>query len=474
MQSTIYKFIAIFILLFVASCSSHKGIIDGNIKQLQQNSVDSKLLEKLEVKESSKEYLLFNQELSRIHFISNNSDKSLIYSKKATDYYNHLDDQATINVGGLTSGFISSTVGSDNNLKYTGSDYERSFDYFYSAISYLRKNDIEKAMIDIRASADIQKLSTAKREEKIIKAQKEINSRKDYSLAGDAKSIISENNKILENTQKSFLNAYIYYISGNIRELYGDSNGAMVDYKIALSINPNNSYIQKDAMRLSRYIDSSYYQDLQKIYKDEDNYNYKQQATVIVVYEQGFVPKKEEIKASILGPDGSFYTISLPSYPNSKVIPSLVSVDLFSNGKIKTKKLEVISNTYDMARNDLAEDYPMILARQATRVISKSIMQNAGEKNKDSGLGLLLYGAGAVTSILESADTRSFRTLPHFVEVAKISSNTNIDKVKVSINFGKSVEFDDLKVNQGETVILYIIDTNNYIYKSIVYQSKKL
>lgn len=476
MKHFISKLSIFLILLFITACSSYKSVVDNSINQVKNNSIDTEYLKKLDVTESSKEYLLYTQELSRIYFISDNPDNTLAYSKKATDYYNKLDDKATINAGGLARGLLSSSFGNDNNLNYIGSDYERTFDYFYSALSYLRKNNLDSAMIDIRAAADIQKLSTAKREARIIKAEEEINSRKNYSLGSDAKSILAENNKILAKSQKGFLNAYIYYLSGNIRELYGDYNGALVDYKLALSISPNNSYIKQDAMRLGKSIDYSYYQDLAKSNKDTNESNYNKQATIIVVYEQGFIPKKEEVRVGILGFNGSFYTISLPAYFDTKVKPSQVSVDVSYNGKIRSEKLQVISNVYDLARNDLAEQYPMILARQATRVLSKSIIQNEGRKQMDNntGLGLLFYGVGAITAITETADTRSFRTLPHFVEVAKVNSNEAINNVKVSINLSKSVEFNNLVVNQGETAILYIIDTGNYIYKNVVYKSKKL
>jgi hypothetical protein len=474
MQTLTSKLILLSILLFISACSSYKTVVDSSINQLKNNYLEEKTLKKLEVGKSSKEYLLYSQELSRIYFITDNVDNSLIYSKKSTDYYNQLDDNAVVNAGGVASGLLSSSFGNDNNLTYKGSDYERAFEYFYSSLSYLRKNNLDSAMIDIRAASDIQKLSTVKREKRIMKAQEEINSKKNYSLGKDAQSILAENNKILSSTQNGFLNAYIYYLSGNIRELYGDINGAMVDYKLAFSVNPNNSYLQQDILRLAKSIDYSYYQDLSKSYKDKND-NYSKQATLIIVYEQGFVPKKEEIRGTILSTNGNFYTISLPSYGNNKTKPSLVSIDVFSQSKIKSEKLEVIANVYDMAKNDLAEVYPMILARQATRVATKSIAQSAGRGISDDkpALGLLMYGAGAISAITEKADTRSFRTLPHFVEVAKLNSNENINKVKVVINLNKSVEFDNLAVNQGETAILYVVDTGNYVYKSIIYKSTK-
>ncbi|MDR0484701.1 MAG: hypothetical protein LBH40_05445 [Alphaproteobacteria bacterium] len=463
-------------LLLLGACSSHQVITDNVIKQLQNDNIEEKTLQKLEVAESSNDYLLFTQELSRVYFINNDIDKSLAYGKKSTDYYNKVDQQAILNATSVSGTLLASTFGSDNNITYTGSDYERALDYFYSSLNYLKKNDINSALIDIRAAADIQKLSAVKREARIAKAQKEVSSKNNYTLSADTKKVIDENARIIADSQNSFLNAYIYYLSGNIRELSGDFGGALVDYKLALNVNPNNPYVISDSLRLAKNIDSSYYQTLkQSNIKETTNYNKK--ATVIVVYEQGFIPAKEQIKGTTWLPNGSFYTIALPVYHKSEIKPSRVLINLFTNsGESQSAKMEVIADLYKLAQNDLAEKYPFIVARQVSRAVSKGAMQAVGQNQMDdnAGLGLLMYGVGSISSVLETADTRSFRVLPHFVQVAKLDSTSSINKIQISVNSNRNLEISDIFVNVGETAIVYVIDTNNYIYAKVIYQSKKV
>ncbi|MCL2567391.1 MAG: hypothetical protein FWE18_04785 [Alphaproteobacteria bacterium] len=464
------------VFLLLAACSSHHAILDGEIARLQSNTVAEKNLKKLEVSESSNDYLLFMQELARIYFITDDASNSLLYGKKATDYYNMLDEKAVLAASKVGSSLLASSFGSDNNLDYTGSDYERAFDYFYSSLNYLKKGDINSAMIDIRASSDIQKLAVARREARIAAAHEKINSKSNYNLSGDIKGIIDQNAKILSDTQSSFLNAYIYYISGNIRELAGDLNGALVDYKLALSVNPTNLYILQDVLRLAKIMDVSYYQSL-ALNNVKEIADYKQKATVIVVYEQGFVPAKQEIRGTVWLFDGSFYTIALPYYPESKINPARVIVDSFNaRGEVQSAKMEVIADIYKMARNDLAENYPFIVARQVSRVISKGVMQSVGKSladDKNGGLGLLMYSAGAMASVLETADIRSFRVLPHYVLLTKINSFDSINKLKISVDSNRSIEIGDISVKLGETAIVYVVDTGNYIYYKVIYKSRK-
>ncbi|MDR2008025.1 MAG: hypothetical protein LBQ34_03520 [Alphaproteobacteria bacterium] len=472
-----FRLIFLGVFLLLAACSSHKSILDDEIAKLKSNTVEEKSLKELEVSESSNDYLLFMQELARIYFIKDDVDNALLYGKKSTDYYNRLDEKAVLAGGRVGSGLLAATLGNDNNLDYTGSDYERAFDYFYSSINYLKKNDLNSALIDIRATSDIQKLAVARREARIAAAHDKIN-KTNYTLSADTKAILDKNSRMLADTQSGFLNAYIYYISGNIRELSGDLNGAMVDYKLALSINPTNRYILQDAMRLAKLIDSSYYQSLKG--SVEEVADYKQKATVIVVYEQGFIPAKQEFRGTIWLFDGSFYTIALPYYPDSGVKPNTVMVDFFKTaGESQRTKMEVLTDVYTLAQNDLAENYPFIMARQVSRVISKGVAQNVGRNmmngnnNNNAGLGLLMYGVGAMSSVLESADTRSFRVLPHYVQVAKFNSSQNINKLKILVNSNRSIEIADISVNLGETALVYVVDTGNYIYSKVVFKSRK-
>lgn len=225
-----------------------------------------------------------------------------------------------------------------------------------------------------------------------------------------------------------------------------------------------------DALRLSEFKDHDYYLRLKKehpIPYNKDNI-YKKQKTVILVYEQGFVPSKTAIDGKVFLING-IYGISLPAYNKQQDPVADVNIELLNSGKtISTAKANEIVNIYTLAKNDLAENYSGIVARQVSRLITKSAMQEVGQDNDKP----LLQIAGGLSSLLEQADVRSFRTLPSYVQVAKINTNAKFDSIDVKIN-GRTVTFNDMLLNNNNIAILYVIDLGFSVYKSVVYQGKK-
>lgn len=219
----------LFLLLY--SCANNR-LVENHIKNLENNKVKNDFYKDFEVSKSNKNYLLNNQEVGRTAFMLNLTDLTTSTFVKTTDKYNSLDERATINAKGVSRGALASTLGSDNNMEYTGADFERSLDYFYNAINYLKLGQLPKAMIEIRAADNIQKFAQSKREKQIYNAE----ANNQYNFSDDINNAIAESQNTLQGTKKRFLNPYIYYISGNIRELDGDANGALVDYKAAAEL----------------------------------------------------------------------------------------------------------------------------------------------------------------------------------------------------------------------------------------------
>jgi hypothetical protein len=465
----------IILLLTIVSCSNYKNILDDKINKVSQNTFTDKDFKDLEEeRKSSKNYLLYTQELARVNFILNKTQASLDKFSEAVNYYNILEEKSKISVGGLGRGALASTVGDDNSLAYEGSDFERSFDYFYRAINYLKLNKLQASLVEIRASYDIQKLAMSKREKEISKANNEISK---FNFGGDALAEIKKSQSVISNTKNKFLNSYIYYVSGLVRELSGDLNGALVDYKNTLELYPNNKFVMQDALRLAEIYDRSYF-DYTLKNNQNINYtkqsNYSKQSTVVIIYEQDFIPSKQEI-SGVVAINGSVVKFALPSY-NKKQNPLYsVSVDVFKdNINILNIKTSELANIYTLAQNDLSEQYPLILVRQTTRLVSKTALQNVdNNKNQPSTLGLALYLTGAISSIAEQADLRSFRMLPSYVQLAKASIDGPFDSIRINTNNVRSVIIDNLKVEQPEFIVIYAIDTGVGIYHNIVYRTKK-
>ncbi len=473
------KFFIVFVSLFIFGCAYNHKPVDQKIADLQSNKLEEKFLNKinylkdLDANEKSKNYLLLLQEAGRVAFIINDTNTSVNKFNNAIAFYAQQEDIAKINLKSVKNKVLASTIADDNSLQYLGSDYERALVHFYQALNYLKLNDLEKSMVEIRATNDSQKLAIANRENKIDKTEANISK---YQFSSDINLYLKESQQIRGSLKEKFLNPYIYYISGNIRELNGDVNGALVDYKNAYEINYNNDSILQDLLRLSQKNDNTFYNTIIKNnpnidFKDQNEY--KNSKTLLIVYEDQFIQKKIAKTGSVyLFEFNRYVKISLPVYENSSKSSS--PYINFNNNNIV---LDDLTNIGLLANNELSENYSAILLRQITRLTTKLTMQNSYQRVNDKSQGAQIAGtavaiAGAISSAVEKADTRSFETLPQYVKVAKINTNEDMSNIEVYSN-GRKIKVDNLNLKNGEIAILYIIDSGNYIYHNIIYKGLK-
>lgn len=466
-----HNFFVIIFCVILASCASNKDV-NGVIVGLQNKSDINKFVENLDsTKPGSKNYLLSQQELGRINFIKQNPKASISYFNNAVRTYNIIEEKGALD--GLLSSTVASTLLDDNAIDYEGSDFERAMVYFYSALSYLNLGKLNEAMVDIRASYDIQKFATAKREKDIAKVNAKL---KNYTFIVPDKleAEINKNQQEVANAKNKFLNSYLFYVSGLIREAKGELNNALIDYKNALELYPNNTYLLQNAIRLSAIYDRAYYNKLTQQNPNVKTYNqqdYNKQTTVHIVYEQGFIPQKESFSINLLI-NNKLAKVALPVYNASNVTPFNVNIAYNNNSITATE----IGNIYNMAKFNLNERFPYILLRQLTRISSKTALQSGLSDNGQdaSGLGTALYFVGAVASLTEQADLRGFYTLPALIQNATIYTNNNLDSISVNVNNGKNINIPlQIKSNKPENIIVLVTDTGNAMYYNILLRQTK-
>jgi hypothetical protein len=463
-------FLAI-LLLILAACSGHQDMVDKKIKALKNNTLNKDYYKDFELKDSDKDSLLYAEELGRVAFITSDTDRSIEAFNKVIRFYNIKDEQSKI--GTLTSGAAASTFANDNVMPYDGADYERVFANFYQALNYIKLKQYDKSMVAIRATSDAQRLAIAKREQEMSKQEASLSK---YQFSSDVNAALREANKLRASSNSRFLNAYVYYISGNIRELNGDINGALVDYKNALALYPNNRHILQDTLRLSNGYDNSYYQTTKRSagisYDEISNIEYKNSKTILVIYEQGFVPQKQETGATVVLM-GIIAKFAMPVYKEKQ--DSLNNVQVYvkeSGNSVAFSNAEEINNIYTMAQNDLAEKYNAILTRAITRLTTKVASQVALQSQDNTGLAVAGILLGAATAVTENADLRSFSTLPSYVQVAKLNTTKNFSDVSLLIR-GKEVNFEGLSLQNGDIAIIHVVDTGNALYNNVLYKGRK-
>ncbi|MGV3278821.1 hypothetical protein ACFX5K_04155 [Rickettsiales bacterium LUAb2] len=426
---------------------------------------------KFDIAEDSTNSLLLNQEAGLFAFLQNNPDASLTYFSNATNSYRALEQSSSINVQkALAFTFLSDTL-----LKYEGSDYEKGLVHYYSGLDYLVKNNLDNAAIEFRAAEENQKFTEQLRQKQIIASEDKINS---FLMSNNLKSpdiqqALSQSRDMRANTRNKFLNANILYVSGIVRELNGSPNDAYIDYKQAYALYPNNPVLMSDLYRLALNFDYDFANTLKKQNPTLANLNYsnyKQTKTVYLIYEQGFVPVKENLKISLIGVDSNLIlSMNLPIY-KAKFKPNNVSFDLNNNQNLVDTSLAYQdSNVYLLAKNQLLEDYPIIIARQIGKLASQIASQKALQNSRNGApFGLAL----GLTSLFDSSDTRSWRLLPNTTQIAKINTQNNFNNATIKIA-NKEVTVPNLNLQSGQIAVVYVFDTGVTTYTKVLYKGNK-
>ncbi len=486
------RFWLFFLVFFIASCASSafynysnnlkKDLVAGSEANTNKGIVKSAE----DIEQNKLNSLLYHQESGLYSFLKQDYKTSIKYFKKAQQRYSYIDRQGKLELNKIANNTFSYTLLNDNSIPYAGSDYERALTHYYKALSFVAIGDLKSALIEFRATSNVQKFASHARRKKIDKAHRDIQKYNFNNQLAKTKSLDSELK--ISDLKSNFLNANSYYISGHIRELKGDSNSALVDYKKALEIEPLNSYYVKDAYRLALRYDIDYAKYIEKNYKvpvsklQEYAQNYQASNTVLVIQEQGFIPVKKQFNLSFFV-DSTLINIPLPYY-DKNFRASHATLSLVKDRTIsQVENFELASDVFRLEYNNLAEQYALILARAISRQIVSSTAYNKVARNKDGSINAVALLASVANEAVEFADLRSWRNLPAKTLVAKINVNDGQD-VYVKTNPHKPIllKNEDIVANNVPSlsiVYVYSVYGANSLQKhekdiyNIIYKGKK-
>lgn len=352
--------------------------------------------------------ILDNFERGRVDFLNADypeSKSALEVSDKAVRVQ---QDKALISISD-TATSVGALAVNDNITEYVPPDYELGFLHLYLGLNYVQKNDLDGALVEVRRANRVQERARQAREKDLQSAEKEL---KQKGLSPNLGSVLSRypdaGNKL-----KAVQNGYLLYLSGLLYEASNDLNGAYIDYTRALAVAPDNEAVIEAAIRVVKR--SGRNQDLAKLkkqYGDRPGVS-EGQGRVIILEEQGVVSAMQSWNLTLPVYDSqgntALYTVALPYYVPS-VSPKLSPLILDST----SVKADELVDVNLMAQQQLTENMPTILLRQALRVYAKDQIRKSTAKDDD--VGNLLFNVW--NTLTEQPDTRSWQTLPGNVNAA--------------------------------------------------------
>ncbi len=410
--TTVFAALATAVLLTLAPATQAQGAASTAIDQLdRENPGDRDLL-----------YHLERGELLRLNGAYEDSRGTLL---KADETVRLWEEDIKVN-GAKILGDIGAYILNDTTRRYEGRDYEKVMLSVRLALDHLALGDWDKARIEIKkmhereaviAEFRAKEMDAAKSaaESKGIKTTsfKELNGYPIETLEDPAV-------RALKNSYES---AFANYLAGFIYEAQGESSLAAAGYRKAAEMRPGDSALEGSLAGLDKRIASAR----------------KNRGTVdtLIVVESGSPPEIGSVTLPILLPiisRGGLSMVSTPiSWPvirpaDTSGVPSVVAIN------DKDSPLSLLTNVDLMSRRALSDEMPGVIFRTSVRAITKGMAQKAVQDNAGSfGMfGAVLSVAASVVSVAtEKADTRSWRSIPGFYSVTRVSLPAGSNRIAV-------------------------------------------
>ena len=405
----------------------------------------------------SADKLLYLMERGRVSQLAGDRAASIDDFEQAIQLFEANERKAKITASGVV-GQVGALVANDNAIPYVGSAYERIFVHNYQALNYLDQGDLEAAGVEVRRANLEQQLALRRYEDELERVKNGRDARRILSGNAGYQQKTAALSRLSGRVKNSFQNAYTFYISGLIYEARGEFNDAYIDYKKALEIFPDNAYLRADVVRLAQQL--SMKEDL-ALYRERAGENLAKgmlpgQGRLVVLYERDYVPEKVEIFFP-LWVIGVMHSIAFPTYtvqpPFRK--PLTLTVDRKKQGSTAP-----IVNVSALAAKALEERMPMIMVRQATRIIAREGTRKA--INNDA-VGLI---SSVANLLLNRADLRSWLTLP--VEAQIMYTNLPEGQHVVDLEAGGLLQSKRLDVMAGQTTILHVVAAGGRLYVNTI------
>jgi hypothetical protein len=395
---------------------------------------------------------LARAERGRVAQIVGNEAASVSEFEKAIEKIREFEDRATVSAGDVAS-HAAALVVNDTMIPYEPAGFEKVLAYHFQALNYLMQGKVEDAGVEVRRANAEQERALKQHEQELLEAEQEAKEKgfKPSDLLPSLRALMSKDAVSLAGKVKnSFQNAYTFYMSGVVREALNEPNDAYIDYKKALEIAPNNTFIQRDVARLAKSLGMTSDASVSAKVLGNAKVRDASKAEVIVLLEDDLVPEKAAAPYNFPLPiPGITGLKTMPIATYQAVAYKAQPAVLKSNGK-EVARTENICSIDALAVKAYEESAPARVTRQVVRSAIK-----AGATGAAAVYGGVAAGtaAGLLSSATEQADTRSWRSLPQNAQVLRTEVAPGAQLELVHQGSGAKATI-DAQLQAGKTLVV--------------------
>jgi len=395
------------------------GNVDGAIKTLDSNNA------------SNDRDLLYYLELGMLQRLGNrypDSQKTWTAANMRMQAEDSLGQVSNLVRGG------SSYLLSDKLRTYEGYDYEKVMLLTYIALNHLALGDYENARVAIKQTHELEAVIAEQRAKQLAEVQDEAKKRGARTSFKELNGypVQSIDNPEVNALMNSYQSALSHYLAGFVYEALGELSLAAPGYRLANELHPGVPLLEDALSGLE-----------ERLHAPDDG-----KVDVLFLVASGTAPAihSQQFNLPVLsGYRWVLVPISFPVIAPSAWAPrpTALAVD-----GARSVPLAAITSVDLMARRRLKDDMPSIMLRASVRAAASAVAQvqtqrSADRGNNAAGLAAMIVTLGSV--LMNSADDRTWRTLPSDISIARARLPAGVHSVTIQTPQGPRTAQVDVK-----------------------------
>jgi hypothetical protein len=421
-----WRWIAVALMIGLPGCAavrSYDAELMHTLGQASGGNVDSAISRLNSNNPLPDKDLLYYFELGMLQRLStryDESQKAWVAAQKRIE----ARDQGVVATATDLLRSASSYVISDKLRTYEAHDYEKVMLLSYMALNHLAMGQFEQARVAIKQTHELEAQIAEARARAIAEVEAEAKKRGAVTSFKELNGypVQTIDNAEVNALKNSYQSALSHYLAGFIYEALAEPSLAAPGYRLANELQPNQPALEEALRGLDSRL---------RVAADG-------MTEVLFIVSSGTAPALRSQSFHLPVPVAEKIIIVPFSFP--LLMPS--SVDdtplALTVGGAQRLALSRITSIDLMARRSLKDAMPGIMLRATVRATASATLQYQAQRHSDRDSAAAAgIAAFALTALLQSADDRTWRTLPGEVAIARARLPPGVHEVTVQTRFGE-------------------------------------
>ena len=410
------------VLLLVAGCAAVRNYdfeLSGTLNAAALGDVDG-ALKRLEANNpQAQKDLLYFFERGMLERLRYRYDDSLKAWTAAQQYIESADKRSAADLLRNASSFVVS----DKLRAYEAHDYEKVMLLTYMALDELAKGQYEQARVAIKQTHELEASIGLARAKALADTEAEAKKRGASTSFKELNGYPVEtiDNPEVNGLKNSYQSALSHYLAGFVYEALGEPSLAAPGYRLANELQPNKPALEEALRGLDQRVSAA-----------PDG-----MVDVLFIVSSGSAPalRAQQFRLPVPINDATV----LISYSFPVLLPGGFqdSPNEITIGGAQRVALTPLTSIALMARRSLKDDMPGIMLRATVRATTSAMLQYQAQRQHRDSQAAAAVGIAAIaaSALLQTADDRTWRSLPAEVSIARVRLPPGVHDVTLASAF---------------------------------------